>query len=56
MTGWVTAIPYAVGAIFMVWYGRRSDDRIERKGHTAVGLIIGAAGIAALDADQTIPC
>jgi MFS transporter, ACS family, tartrate transporter len=47
MTGWVTAIPYAVGAIFMVWYGRHSDDRIERKGHTAVGLIIGAAGIAA---------
>ena len=47
MTGWVTAIPYAVGAIFMVWYGRHSDDRIERKGHAAVGLIIGAAGIAA---------
>jgi ACS family tartrate transporter-like MFS transporter len=47
MTGWVTAIPYAVGAAFMVWYGRHSDDRIERKGHTAIGLLIAAVGIAA---------
>jgi MFS transporter, ACS family, tartrate transporter len=47
LTGWVTAIPYAVGAAFMVWFGRHSDDRMERKGHTAVGLLIGAAGIAA---------
>lgn len=47
MTGWVTAIPYAAGAAFMVWYGRHSDDRFERKGHTAVGLLIAAIGIAA---------
>jgi MFS transporter, ACS family, tartrate transporter len=46
MTGWVTAIPYAVGAAFMVWYGRRSDTKIERKGHAAVALIIAAIGIA----------
>jgi MFS transporter, ACS family, tartrate transporter len=46
MTGWVTAIPYAVGAAFMVWYGRRSDAKIERKGHAAVALLIAAAGIA----------
>ncbi len=47
MTGWVTAIPYAVGAAFMVWYGRRSDAHVERKGHAAVALAIAAAGIAA---------
>jgi ACS family tartrate transporter-like MFS transporter len=47
MTGWATAIPYAVGAAFMVWYGYRSDSRGERKVHTAVSLAIAAAGIAA---------
>ena len=45
-TGWVTAIPYAIGAAFMVWYGYRSDSRGERKFHTAVALAIAAAGIA----------
>ena len=47
MTGWVTAIPYAVGAAFMVWFGYRSDRRGERKAHAAVALAIAAAGIAA---------
>ena len=46
MTGWVVAIPYAIGAAFMVWYGFRSDAKAERKFHTAVGLLIAAAGIA----------
>ncbi|HXW41366.1 MAG TPA: MFS transporter [Xanthobacteraceae bacterium] len=46
MTGWVTAIPYAVGAVFMVWYGRRSDVKRERKFHNAGALLIAAAGIA----------
>jgi MFS transporter, ACS family, tartrate transporter len=46
-TGWITAIPYAVGAAFMVWYGYHSDTTAERKGHAAVGLLIAAAGIAA---------
>ena len=46
MTGWVTAIPYAVGPAFMVWYGYRSDEPGERKGHAAVALAIAAAGIA----------
>ena len=47
MTGWVTAIPYAVGAAFMVWYGRRSDAKVERKAHTAIALVIAAVGIGA---------
>jgi ACS family tartrate transporter-like MFS transporter len=46
-TGWVTAIPYAIGAAFMVWYGFNSDRTGERRGHTAIGLLIAAAGIAA---------
>jgi D-galactonate transporter len=56
MTGWVTAIPYAIGAAFMVWYGRRSDARVERRGHTAFALAIAATGIAAstLTSDPTL--
>jgi MFS transporter, ACS family, tartrate transporter len=46
MTGWVTAIPYAIGAVFMIWYGYHSDSTGERKAHTAVALLIAAAGIA----------
>jgi MFS family permease len=47
MTGVVTAIPYAVGAIGMVWYSRRSDAQLERKGHAAVALLIAAVGLIA---------
>jgi MFS transporter, ACS family, tartrate transporter len=46
-TGWVTAIPFLVGAIGMVWYTRRSDRMLERKNHTAVALLIGAVGLIA---------
>lgn len=46
-TGLVSALPYAVGTIGMVWYGRRSDRFMERKGHAGVALGIAAAGIAA---------
>jgi ACS family tartrate transporter-like MFS transporter len=55
-TGWVTAIPYAIGAAFMVWFGYNSDSTGERKAHTAIGLLIGAAGIAAstLTSDPTL--
>src|SRR6202020_1549386 len=46
-TRWVTAIPYAIGAAFMVWFGYNSDSTGERKGHTGIGLLIAAGGIAA---------
>ena len=46
MTGWVTAIPYAIGAGFMVLVGRHSDERGERKVHLASALVLAAAGIA----------
>ena len=44
-TGWVTAIPYVVGTIGMVWYGRRSDAKHERTWHAAIALLIAALGI-----------
>ena len=47
MTGFVTAIPYIVGALGMIWYSRRSDRRLERRGHAAVALAIAAAGLIA---------
>lgn len=55
-TGWVTAIPYTIGAACMVWYGKRSDAKVERKWHTSVALLVAAAGIAAstLTADPTL--
>jgi D-galactonate transporter len=47
MTGWVTAIPYVVGTLGMVWYGRRSDAAHERTWHAATALLLAAAGIGA---------
>ncbi len=46
-TGFITAIPYVIGVVGMIWYGRRSDAMKERRGHTAVALAIAAIGIAA---------
>ena len=47
MTTVVSATPYVVGTIAMVWWGRRSDRLAERRWHTAIPLFIAAAGIAA---------
>ena len=44
-TGFITAIPYVVGTVGMVWWARHSDARKERKGHAAIALFIAAAGI-----------
>lgn len=46
-TGLVSAIPFAVGAIGMIWYGRRSDRLLERRSHTSIALIICALGLMA---------
>lgn len=46
-TGCVVALPYVAGAVVMVWYGRRSDRTMERKGHAAVALGTVAVGVAA---------
>jgi ACS family tartrate transporter-like MFS transporter len=46
LTTLVSATPYVVGAIGMVWWGRRSDRIAERRFHTALPLFVAAAGIA----------
>lgn len=44
-TGLVSAVPFAVGAIGMIWYGRRSDRLLERRSHTSIALMITALGL-----------
>jgi len=46
LTTVVSATPYVVGVIGMVWWGRRSDRVAERRFHTAIPLFLAAAGIA----------
>jgi ACS family tartrate transporter-like MFS transporter len=46
LTTLVSATPYVVGLIGMVWWGRRSDRVAERRFHTAFPLFVAAAGIA----------
>lgn len=46
-TGFVTLIPYAVATVGMIYWGRRSDRKRERKGHEAFALAVAAAGKAA---------
>ena len=44
-TGFVAAIPYAVGVISIVWWGRHSDAKLERRFHTAFAIFVAAAGL-----------
>lgn len=46
LTTIVSAAPYVVGLIAMVWWGRRSDRHLERRFHAALPLFLAAAGIA----------
>jgi ACS family tartrate transporter-like MFS transporter len=46
LTTLISATPYAVGLIGMVWWGRRSDRVVERRFHAAFPLFIAAIGIA----------
>ncbi len=43
--GLITAIPYAVGTVTMVLWGRRSDRTLERKWHVAIPLAVAAVCI-----------
>ncbi len=54
-TGWLSAVPFAVGAVAMVLWGRWSDRIGQRKMPTALALLIAAIGIggSALFADPT---
>jgi ACS family tartrate transporter-like MFS transporter len=46
-TGFVTSLPYVVGVISMVVWGRHSDRKLERKWHVAIALLVAAGGIGA---------
>ncbi len=46
-TGFVTALPYVVGVVGIVYWGRHSDRSGERRHHIAFALFVAAAGIAA---------
>ncbi|MEJ1977962.1 MAG: MFS transporter [Acetobacteraceae bacterium] len=45
-TGFVTSLPYIVGVIGMVLWGRHSDRKPERKWHVAIALLVASGGIA----------
>jgi ACS family tartrate transporter-like MFS transporter len=45
-TGLVAALPYAVGLVSIVVWGRRSDRKLERRFHLAFPLFVASAGIA----------
>jgi D-galactonate transporter len=45
--GCITAVPYAVGLVSMILWGRRSDQRLERKIHVVIPLLVAAGGIGA---------
>jgi ACS family tartrate transporter-like MFS transporter len=44
--GLVAALPYVVGLVGIVWWGRRSDRKRERRFHLAFPLFVASAGIA----------
>jgi D-galactonate transporter len=45
--GVIAALPYLVGVIAIVFWGRRSDRKLERRFHLAFPLFVAAMGIAA---------
>ena len=55
-TGFVTAIPYIVGTLSIVYWGRHSDRTGERKWYAAFALFVAAASILAASflADPTL--
>lgn len=46
-TGFVSAIPFAIASIGMIWWGRRSDRLGERRMHLVMPMLLTAAGLAA---------
>lgn len=45
--GLLTSVPYLIGGVVGIWWGRRSDQNRERKLHLATGAVIAALGYAA---------
>ncbi|ALK99207.1 MFS transporter permease [Massilia sp. WF1] len=44
-TGMVNSIPYVIAAVLMVWWGRHSDRKGERRWHTAIPLALISGGM-----------
>ena len=44
--GFITALPYVIGVVSIVWWGRRSDRTLERRYHLAFPLFVASACIA----------
>ena len=46
-TGFLSAVPYALAAICLVWWGKRWDARLERRYHTLIPIVFASMGPAA---------
>ena len=46
-TGFVVAIPNVLALVVMIWWGRRSDARQERRGHAAIANFLGGVALLA---------
>ncbi|WP_296942027.1 MFS transporter [uncultured Massilia sp.] len=44
-TGLVNSVPYVIAAILMVWWGRHSDQKRERRWHTVIPLALICGGM-----------
>ncbi|SAK98279.1 major facilitator transporter [Caballeronia calidae] len=52
--GLVSTIPYVAGCAGIIWLGRRSDAKKERRMHTAVPLMVAAAALIVAATTQTL--
>jgi sugar phosphate permease len=43
--GWLSAIPYLLAAVFMVWAGRSADKHRERRLHVSLPMVMGLIGL-----------
>ncbi|WP_321787082.1 MFS transporter [Paraburkholderia sp. J94] len=44
-TGLLNSVPYALASVLMVWWGRRSDRRQERRWHTVIPMLFIGLGL-----------
>ncbi|CAJ0855638.1 MFS transporter [Ralstonia flatus] len=47
MVGWLTAIPYALGAVVMLWWARTANRAQNRVPYVAAALVVAAVALAA---------
>jgi sugar phosphate permease len=43
--GWLSAVPYLLAAVFMVWAGRSADKHRERRLHVSLPMVMGLIGL-----------